>query len=84
VGGFTLDQAAPPDECELLPLAAAVTGLDRVDVTDDVAALVANGRVLEAWDGDGPWALFRPDGELIAVYERFRGTQAKPAVVLPA
>ena len=83
VGDFTLEQAAPPDECELLPVGTAVATLDRIEVTDEVAALVANGRVLDAWDGDGPWALFRPDGELIAVYESFRTRQAKPAVVLP-
>ncbi len=54
VGEFLVGDAAPPDDCELLPV----------------------------WDGDGPWALFRPDGELIAVYEHFRTGTAKPAVVL--
>ena len=33
--------------------------------------------------GDGPWAVFGPDGSLLAVYEAFRETEAKPAVVLP-
>ncbi|MGI9646647.1 MAG: tRNA pseudouridine(55) synthase TruB [Ilumatobacteraceae bacterium] len=83
VGEFGVADAAPPDACQLMPVATAVRALDRVDVDDELAALVANGRVLPAWDGDGPWALFRPDGELIAVYERFRGDTAKPAVVLP-
>jgi tRNA pseudouridine55 synthase len=82
VGDFTLAEAAPPDECELLGVDAAVRSLARVTVSDDVAALVANGRVLDAWDGDGPWAVFDSAGELIAVYEMFRDGQAKPAVVL--
>ena len=82
VGAFTLDEAAPPDECELLPVASAVRSLAAVSVDEDVSALVANGRVLDAWDGDGPWAVFDGSGELLAVYEPFRG-QAKPAVVLP-
>jgi len=82
VGAFTLDEAAPPDHCELLPVASAVRALQAVTVSDEVAALVANGRVLEAWDDEGPWAVFDPAGELLAVYEAFRG-QAKPAVVLP-
>ena len=82
VGSFTIDQAAPPDECELLPVGSAVSSLERVEVTDDVADLVGHGRVLPAWGGDGPWAVHRPDGELIAVYERFRDGEAKPAVVL--
>lgn len=84
VGEFTLAEAAPPDECELLPVESAVRALDTVGVDADTAALVANGRVLDAWAGDGPWAVFGPDGRLLAVYESFRGGLAKPAVVLPA
>lgn len=91
VGEFTLDEAAAPDDCELRPVADAVRGLPRVDVSAEVAALVANGRVLPAFEpaeGDpssvtGPWALFGPSGDLLAVYERFRDTEAKPSVVLP-
>jgi tRNA pseudouridine55 synthase len=83
VGDFTLAEAAPPEECVLRPVDAAVRTLTRVEIPDDVARLVADGRVLAAWDGDGPWAVFRRDGTLIAVYERFRGSEAKPAVVLP-
>lgn len=82
VGSFTLDQAGSPDECELLPVDVAVRDLARVDIDATTAALVANGRVLPAFGGDGPWALFDPTGTLIAVYESFRG-EAKPAVVLP-
>jgi tRNA pseudouridine55 synthase len=82
VGDFTLAEAGPPDECELLPVATAVRTLPRVEIDDATAALVANGRVLGAFDGDGPWALFRSDGALIAVYEPFRDGAAKPAVVL--
>jgi tRNA pseudouridine55 synthase len=82
VGEFTLAEAGPPDTCELLPVAAAVRALPSVVVDDATAALVANGRVLDAWPSDGPWAVFDATGELLAVYEPFRG-QAKPAVVLP-
>jgi tRNA pseudouridine55 synthase len=82
VGEFTLADAGPPDTCELLPVAAAVRALPSVVVDDATAALVANGRVLDAWPSDGPWAVFDATGELLAVYEPFRG-QAKPSVVLP-
>ncbi len=82
VGDFTIAEAASPEECELLAVARAVRSLSRIVVDEDTAALVANGRVLEAWDGGGPWALFDRSDELLAVYEAFRG-QAKPAVVLP-
>ena len=83
VGSFTVEQAAPPDECVLLPVESAVAALARVEVTDDVAAMVANGRVLPAWPDAGPWAVHHPDGSLLAVYEPFRDGQAKPSVVLP-
>lgn len=90
VGAFTLDEAAPPEECELLPVAAAVRSLERVDLDADTAALVATGRVLSrehdasvTWSGGGPWAVHGPDGTLLAVYETFRGSHVKPSVVLP-
>ena len=83
VGELTLAEAAPPEECVLRPVDTAVRSLTRVEIPDAVAALVADGRVLEAWESDGPWAVYRPDGVLVAVYERFRGSWAKPAVVLP-
>lgn len=83
VGSFDLSEARPPDECELLAISAAVRDLDQVSVDEPVAALIANGRVLPAWPGDGPWAVSGPDGALLAVYERFRAGEAKPSVVLP-
>jgi tRNA pseudouridine55 synthase len=84
VGAFTLDEAAAPDVCALLPVATAVRSLVPVTVADDVAAVVANGRVLDAWDGPGPWAVFDARGGLLAVYEAFGEHAAKPSVVLPA
>jgi tRNA pseudouridine55 synthase len=83
VGTFTIDAAGAPDECRLLPVETAVRGLGRVDVDPDMVALVANGRVLPRFDGDGPWALFDDEGVLLAVYEAFRTGEAKPSVVLP-
>ena len=58
------------------PVEAAIAHLPRVDVTAEVADTIANGRVLPRWDGAGPWALFGPDGRLLAVYEAFRGDEA--------
>jgi tRNA pseudouridine55 synthase len=82
VGEFTLAEAASPDECVLLPVESAVRALTPVEVDGDIAALIANGRVLDAWQGEGPWAVFDAAGRLLAVYEAFRDGQAKPAVVL--
>lgn len=84
VGEFTVAEAAAPDECVLLPVSDAVRSLAAVSVDTATAALVANGRVLDAWDGTGPWAVFDDAATLLAVYEPFLNGQAKPAVVLPA
>mgnify|MGYP001825816820 CR=1 FL=1 len=46
-------------------------------------ALIANGRVLPRFEGDGPWAIFDEQSSLLAVYEAFRAGEAKPSVVLP-
>jgi len=85
VGDFTIDEAGAPDECDLLPVETAVRGLVRVPADADLASLIANGRVLPRPSelGDGPWAVFGPDGSLIAVYEAFGVAEAKPSVVLP-
>ncbi|MEJ7799743.1 MAG: tRNA pseudouridine(55) synthase TruB [Ilumatobacter sp.] len=83
VGAFTVDESGSPDECELLPVDMTVRGLDHVEIDAATAALVGNGRVLPRFGGDGPWALFGPDGALLAVYEAFRADEAKPSVVLP-
>jgi tRNA pseudouridine55 synthase len=79
------------ESCELLPVETAVRSLTSVVVDAETAALVANGRVLPAWSGQGPWAIHAqmagdPHTELaplIAVYEAFGQGEAKPAVVLP-
>lgn len=83
VGPYTIDEARPPDDCELLPPLTAVRGLALVSVDEETSGLVANGRVLPAPDGAGPWAIVGPGGRLLAVYEAFRGHEAKPSVVLP-
>jgi tRNA pseudouridine55 synthase len=82
IGSFTEEHAAPPDECELLAPWMAMRDHQLAVVTDEVAAMVANGRVLPRFDGDGPWAVMTGRGELLAVYEPYRSDKAKPLVVL--
>jgi len=88
VGPFTLADAVALDDLDpdrLLPVSAAVRGLAAVTVDDEVAALVAHGRVLDrsrlGVDGDGPWAVLGPDGTLLATYVAHRGDDVKPEVV---
>ncbi len=83
VGAYTIEEAASPDEVELLAPIEAVRGMVVVPVDVATAALVANGRVLPApGDGAGPWAIVGPAGRLLAVYESFGAGRAKPTVVL--
>lgn len=91
VGPFTLDDAVPlegvgPDHVR--PMVDAVRHLASTTVDDAGAGAVRVGKVLEAADlgvtGDGPWAVLGPSGDLLAVYEPFRGTTAKPTLVIPA
>jgi tRNA pseudouridine55 synthase len=82
VGRFTLAEAEAPDAATLLPVETAVAHLPAVTVDEPTAELIAHGRLLPTWSGEGPWAVFGVGGELLAVYEQFRADQAKPVVVL--
>ena len=81
VGRFTVDLADPMETAPLLPVETAVAHLERVTVDALGAEHVAHGRPLPAGTGAGPWAVMSEAGELLAVYEPWRG-QSKPVVVL--
>lgn len=90
VGGFSLAESHKlddVDEASLLPISDVFRGRPRCTVDAEVAALIANGRVLDVGqlgvDGDGPWAVLDETGLLLAVYERRGETSVKPAVVIP-
>jgi len=89
VGRFTLEGAVALEDlsaAHLEPPSALVAHLPALAVDDDVAGALRHGRVLERRAlkavGDGPWALYGPEGGLLAVYERLGRDRAKPAVVL--
>jgi tRNA pseudouridine55 synthase len=91
IGPFTVAGAVPLDEVGLdhvIPPAAAMGGLSRASVGDELATAIGFGKVLDRADlgagGDGPWAITGPNGDLLAVYEAHGGGTAKPAVVLRA
>ena len=86
VGSFTVADAVDPDDVELLSLPEAMRDYPSVRVSEDLAAMVAHGRVLPAFDErsdeEGPWAVLGPDGALLAMYERAGADTVKPAVVV--
>lgn len=81
VGSFTVDESLPPAECVLISPLDALRDYPRVDVDDPTADMVRHGRVLDRFEGDGPWAVVDSTGALLAVYESF-GDASKPAVVI--
>ena len=81
VGSFGEDEARAPGESVLISPLAAMRDYPRAPVSAAVADMVRHGRVLEPFEGDGPWAVVDEDEHLLAMYERF-GAAAKPAVVL--
>lgn len=83
VGGFSVADAASPDEVTLLSLPVALRDYQQVRVDAATAEMVANGRSLPVFGGSGPWAVVADDGELLAVYEVAEHDRAKPAVVMP-
>lgn len=93
IGSFGVDAAHELDALEASPGPAVLSPADalvdygRVDVDADVAAQVVHGRPLGPdalpVEGDGPWAVCGPDGQLLAVYEDRPGSVVRyPAVVM--
>jgi tRNA pseudouridine55 synthase len=86
VGSFDLSVARTLEQLSedfaVLPIAeAARATFPAVDVDDEQAAHVRVGRALElALPGEGPHAVFAPDGAFLALYEQ-RGEQARPVAV---
>jgi tRNA pseudouridine55 synthase len=91
VGSFTLaeahelDAVAADPPAAVVPLAAAMRDLERVDVDAEQARAASHGIAFPAGAlgdrGAGPFALVGPGGALVAVYER-SGAACKPAVVI--
>lgn len=88
VGAFTLAEAVPLDRLAELPdpvtmplPAAAARFFPRRDASPAEARVLRHGGPLAAVGVDGPYAVFGPDGAVIAVVSE-RGGRAKAEVVL--
>ena len=78
----TLEQLAERTDPVSLPLAeAAARCLPRRDVDEEQARVLSHGGQLEANGVPGPYAVFAPDGQVVAVVSE-RGGRARPEVVL--
>jgi len=92
VGGFTLADAAPLDRLladgtppELLPLPVVAGHLfARRDVDADAARVLSHGGPLPAVGIPGPYAVFGPDGRVLAVVVEVDGLARAQVVLAPA
>jgi tRNA pseudouridine55 synthase len=88
VGAFTLAEAATLEELAerddpvTLPLAAAADRcFPRRDATEDEAKVLSHGGSLAPLGIEGPYAVFAPDGTVLAVVTE-RDGRARPEIVL--
>jgi len=82
IGSFAVEDASPPDEAgDLLPLERAVAHLPRLELEPEEARVARHGSILGPAGIDGPYAVFDPEGALIAIY-RDDGPKARPEMVL--
>jgi tRNA pseudouridine55 synthase len=93
IGSFLVDEGVAIEALtvdRLLSPREALRDLAPVHVTEAVAVAVGHGKVLSVEElgvdveavGRGPWPIVGPEGDLLAVYERFGTADAKPSVVL--
>ena len=85
VGSFTVSEARPLEQMELLAPAAGMRDYASLTVDEAAAIAVAHGRRLPATGlgGVGPWAVLDASGSLLAMCE-LRGDALQPVVVLAA
>jgi len=91
VGGFTLaeavtlEESAERDDPITLPLAeAAARFFPRRDATADEARVLGHGGPLGAVGIDGPYAVFDPTGEVLAIVAERDGRARAQVVLAPA
>ncbi|HEX9123325.1 MAG TPA: tRNA pseudouridine(55) synthase TruB [Actinomycetota bacterium] len=82
IGPFRLDEAVPPERASApAPIEVAVSHLPRLDLGAEEARAASHGTILGPAGIAGSYAVFGPEGRLIAVY-RDDGAKARPEVVL--
>ena len=80
-GPFDVSDACTIENPVLLPVERTVAHLNAHTLDAQGIDDTLYGRVREAFPDEDPWAVFDADGNLVAVFERFRDTLAKPTVV---
>jgi len=80
-GPFDLSESSTIESPVLLPVERIVAHLNAHTLDEKGIDDTLYGRVRDAFDDADPWAVFDESGKLVAVFERFRESLAKPTVV---
>jgi tRNA pseudouridine55 synthase len=80
-GPFDISDASTIESPVLLPVERIVAHLNAHTLDAKGIDDTLYGRVRDAFEDADPWAVFDESGSLVAVFERFRDTLAKPTVV---
>ena len=82
VGTFLQSEASPLEEVVVHEPITAVRTMSRVIATDEMKAMIKNGRELEMFDSPAPWVLVEENNAVLAIYEASVTGRAKPSVVM--
>jgi tRNA pseudouridine55 synthase len=82
IGSFVVGDASPPEAIEdLISIERAVAHLPRLEVEPEEAKVARHGSILGPAGIEGPYAVFDPEGALVAIY-RDDGPKARPEMVV--
>ena len=82
VGTFLQSEASPLDAVVVHEPVTAVRTMSRVVASDEMKAMIKNGRELEKFDSPAPWVLVDDTNAVLAVYVQSATGRAKPSVVM--
>lgn len=82
VGTFMQSEASPLDAVVVHEPVTAVRTMSRVVASDEMKAMIKNGRELEKFDSPAPWVLVDETNAVLAIYVESATGRAKPSVVM--
>ena len=82
VGGFDQSECSRLEDVVVHPPITAVRTMSRIVASDEMKAMIKNGRELEKFDSPAPWVLVDDTNAVLAIYVQSATGRAKPSVVM--
>lgn len=82
VGSFLQSECSRLEDAVVHAPITAVRTMSRVVASDEMKALIQNGRELEKFDSPAPWVLVDASNAVLAIYVQSATGRAKPSVVM--